>query len=126
MNRLTERHYVEKEGYYLKCSETPNCPNDCEECDRLDDAINRLGEYENTGLPPEACANYKTFEDECISKGVTFSRIVELMNADAAWCRSCQYNQRGACLYCRNDGADDTIAEACTRRAAEWLEEDAK
>lgn len=60
MNRLTERHYLEKEGYYLKCSETPNCPNDCEECDRLDDAINRLGEYENTGLPPEACANYKT------------------------------------------------------------------
>lgn len=43
----------------------------------------RLKAYEGTGLPPEVCANYKTFEDECISKGVTFSRIVELMNADA-------------------------------------------
>lgn len=43
----------------------------------------KLKDYEDTGLPPEVCANYKTFEDECISKGVTFSRIVELMNADA-------------------------------------------
>ena len=45
---------------------------------------------------------------------------------EAAWCRSCQYNQRGLCLYCRNDGADDTIAEACTRRASEWLGEEAE
>lgn len=28
------------------------------------------------------CANYKAFEDEAISKGVTFKRIVELMDAD--------------------------------------------
>ena len=83
MNRLTERHYVEKDGYYLKCSGEPSCPENCEECNRLDEAIDRLGAYEDTGLPPEVCANYKTFEDECISKGVTFSRIVELMNADA-------------------------------------------
>lgn len=45
--------------------------------------LNKLAAYEDTGLTPEVCANYKTFEDECISKGVTFSRIVELMNADA-------------------------------------------
>lgn len=45
--------------------------------------LNKLAAYEDTGLPPEVCANYKTFEDECISKGVTFSRIVELVNADA-------------------------------------------
>lgn len=44
----------------------------------------------------------------------------------AAWCESCQYNQRGTCLYYRSDGADDTLEEACTRRAAEWLEEEAK
>lgn len=41
----------------------------------------RLAVYEDTGLEPEVCANYKTFEDEAISKGVTFKRIVELMNA---------------------------------------------
>ena len=42
----------------------------------------RLMQYEDTGLEPAMCANYKTFEDEAISKGVTFKRIVELMEAD--------------------------------------------
>lgn len=42
----------------------------------------RLKAYEDTGLEPAMCANYKTFEDEAISKGVTFKRIVELMNAN--------------------------------------------
>ena len=44
----------------------------------------RLKAYEDTGLEPEMCANYKTFEDEAISKGVTFKRIVALMEADRA------------------------------------------
>lgn len=60
-----------------------------------------------------------------------FARIVQSTSTMAAlveaeWCKSCQYNQRGTCLYYRNDGADDTLEEACTRRAAEWLEEEAK
>lgn len=42
----------------------------------------RLMQYEDTGLEPAMCANYKTFEDEAISKGVTFKRIVALMGAD--------------------------------------------
>lgn len=33
-------------------------------------------------LTPEVCANYKVFEDEAISKGATFKRIVELMDAE--------------------------------------------
>lgn len=41
-----------------------------------------LAAYEDTGLEPAMCANYKTFEDEAISKGVPFKRIVELMEAD--------------------------------------------
>lgn len=59
-----------------------------------------------------------------------FAKIVQSTEAmaaalvDEAWCEGCQYNQRGICLYYRNDGADDTLAEACTRRAAEWLEEE--
>lgn len=48
------------------------------------EAVNRLAAYENTGLEPEMCANYKTFEDEAISKGVPFKRIVALMEADRA------------------------------------------
>lgn len=43
-----------------------------------------LREYLDTGLEPTMCANYKTFEDEAISKGVPFKRIVELMEADKA------------------------------------------
>lgn len=42
----------------------------------------RLMQYEDTGLEPAMCANYKTFEDEAISKGVPFKRIVALMEAD--------------------------------------------
>lgn len=41
-----------------------------------------LREYLDTGLEPAVCANYKTFEDEAISKGVPFKRIVALMEAD--------------------------------------------
>ena len=44
----------------------------------------RLKAYEDTGLEPAMCANYKTFEDEAISKGVPFKRIVALMEADRA------------------------------------------
>ena len=44
----------------------------------------RLKAYEATGLEPAVCANYKTFEDEAISKGVPFKRIVALMEADRA------------------------------------------
>ena len=46
------------------------------------EAANRLAAYEETGLEPAMCANYKTFEDVAISKGVTFKRIVALMEAD--------------------------------------------
>ena len=42
----------------------------------------RVAAYEDTNLEPAMCANYKTFEDEAISKGVPFKRIVELMDAD--------------------------------------------
>ena len=44
----------------------------------------RLKAYEDTELDPEMCANYKTFEDEAITKGVPFNRIVALMEADRA------------------------------------------
>lgn len=56
-----------------------NCARNCkwEEA-----AWSRLAAYEDTGLEPATCANYKTFEDEAISKGVTFKRIVALMEAD--------------------------------------------
>ena len=42
----------------------------------------RLKAYEDTGLTPEICSEYKKFEDEAVGKGVPFSRIVELMEAE--------------------------------------------
>ena len=62
-----------------QCRELP-CPYDGMCTQR--EAWERLKAYEDTGLTPEVCAEYKTFEDEAVSKGVTFARIVELMEAD--------------------------------------------
>ena len=62
-----------------QCRELP-CPYDGMCTQR--EVWERLKAYEDTGLTPEVCANYKTFEDEVVSKGVTFARIVELMEAD--------------------------------------------
>lgn len=44
--------------------------------------INRLAAYEDTGLTPEMCAEYKKFEDEVIASGMTFGELVELMHAE--------------------------------------------
>ena len=65
----------------------------------------RLMQYEDTGLEPAMCANYKTFEDEAISKGVTFKRIVALMEADRAG--------RLVVLPCK---VGDTVYEVTSRK----------
>ena len=43
-----------------------------------------MADYEDTTVTPLMCVEYKKFEDEAISKGITIKRIIELMNADAA------------------------------------------
>ena len=50
--------------------------------EKIPKVIDRLAAYEDTGLEPEICLEYKTFEDEAVSKGVPFKRIVELMEVD--------------------------------------------
>ena len=65
----------------------------------------RLKAYEDTGLDPATCANYKAFEDEAISKGVTFRRIVALMEADRAG--------RLVVLPCK---VGDTVYEVTSRK----------
>ena len=80
----------------------------------------RLMQYEDTGLEPAMCANYKTFEDEAISKGVTFKRIVELMEADRAGrlvvlpVRPVLTQSIGNMLYIIEDGeiVEDSLCEA--------------
>ncbi len=69
MDRLTEPNHT-----YNDCEFMESC---------MAQYMNRLAAYEDTGLTPEICAEYKKFEDEAVSKSVTFARIVELMNADA-------------------------------------------
>lgn len=59
----------------------------------------RLAAYEDTGLEPAMCANYKTFEDEAISKGVTFKRIIALMEADRTGRLVVQPCKMGDVLY---------------------------
>lgn len=44
--------------------------------------LDRLVEYEDTGLTPEDCAEYRKFEDEIIASGKTFGWLVELLKAD--------------------------------------------
>lgn len=51
-------------------------------CKMAAQRLERLIAYEETGLEPYICISYKKFEDEAISKGVPFSRIVELMETD--------------------------------------------
>lgn len=37
----------------------------------------KLLAYEETELPPDVCKDYKIFEDELISKGITFKKLLE-------------------------------------------------
>lgn len=79
-----------------------------------------LREYLDTGLEPAVCANYKTFEDEAISKGVPFKRIVALMEADRAGrlavlpVRPVLTQSIGSMLYIIEDGeiVEDSLCEA--------------
>lgn len=72
---------------------------------RWDIALERLAAYEDTGLTPDVCAEYKKFEDEAISKNVPFGRLVELMNADA--------EERVVVLPCK---VGDTLYEVTSRK----------
>ena len=78
MERLTQRL---RTGEVLMASEYEEKYTEQEWISVLQD---RLAAYEDTELEPAMCANYKTFEDEAISKGVPFKRIVALMEADRA------------------------------------------
>ena len=61
------------------CQENP-CPYD-NSCTQRE-VWERLKAYEDTRLEPEVCAEYKKFEDEAVSKGVPFKRVVELLEAE--------------------------------------------
>ena len=53
MERLTRAHYKASDGHYLVCSEMCEREDCTEECGHFDEAIERLADYEDTGLTPE-------------------------------------------------------------------------
>lgn len=42
----------------------------------------RLAAYEDTGLEPEICAEYKKFEDEIVASGKDFNHLIALLRAE--------------------------------------------
>lgn len=91
---------------------------------------NRLAAYEDTGLAPEDCAEYKKFEDNLCASGVPFSRIIELVNAEkegritirplVRTCPQCHRNHLVArtdgkfyyCFGCKTQFTESEIREA--------------
>lgn len=58
MERLTEHHIDKKMGAYMVCCET--CKEDgpsCDGCRKMDELIDRLAAYEDTGLSPETVSD---------------------------------------------------------------------
>lgn len=89
MERLTNKAWRNFDPWEC-CGQDKYCQRGCHDpggCTKgciVPQLYARLGAYEDTELEPAICANYKTFEDEAISKGVPFKRIVALMEADRA------------------------------------------
>lgn len=42
----------------------------------------RLAAYEDTGMEPEICAEYKKFEDEIVASGKDFNHLIALLRAE--------------------------------------------
>lgn len=83
MERLTKTHYISANGHYMACSELNSCcDKECSTCDHLDEIVERLAAYEDTGLEPEICVEYKKFEDEIVASGKTFNNLIELLRAE--------------------------------------------
>lgn len=82
MERLTRAHYKASDGHYLVCSEMCEREDCTEECGHLDEAIERLADYEDTGLSPQACVEAREIEAGLSAEDYSIHRMVELMRAD--------------------------------------------
>ena len=76
MERLTfEGNFCDiAQCYHLLCPHGGSCTQK--------QVWERLKQYEDPGLAPEDCAEYRKFEDEIIASGKTFGWLVELLKAD--------------------------------------------
>lgn len=76
------------------------------ETNALTEALNRLAAYEETGLLPEDCAEYKKFENTLVSGGKSFQYVLELLEAE-----------RGGRLYILRGGCTDADGEEALQTA---------
>lgn len=86
MERLTEKHYLGTD-HYMKCSGSCNVDMDCIDCPSFDCLVERLADYEDTGLEPrEVSAIVKEWSDLCTIVGECggIDRLRELAEADRA------------------------------------------
>ena len=125
MERLTNKAWRNLDPWEC-CGQDKYCQRGCHDpgkCTKgciVPQLYARLGAYEDTGLEPAVCANYKTFEDEAISKDVPFKRIVALMEADKAGrlvvlpVQPVLTQSIGSMLYIIEDGeiVEDSLCEA--------------
>ena len=86
MERLTKTHYISYNGHYMACSELNSCcDKECSTCNHLDEIVERLAAYEDTGLEPEQCENAKVIIESAFSDDTSKAeRIRELLKADMA------------------------------------------
>ena len=68
MKRLTEKHFG-AEDYYMGCSSVCDdltMGGLCDGCDKLQEIINKLGAYEDTGLEPDDVVDLMGSHSEAI------------------------------------------------------------
>lgn len=93
MKRLTEKRDCGSGIlYWLSCPDARYCAGGCAQCDTVDKAIDRLGEYEDTGLTPEEIERSKMeIEAGCVKAvartyGIDINRLRQLAEADRDGC----------------------------------------
>ena len=91
MERLTKTHYISGNGHYMACSELNSCcDKECSTCNHLDEIVERLAAYEDTGLTPKSVEAIKLhMMGKAISEitefnGLPIDRLRELAEADKA------------------------------------------
>lgn len=84
MERLTRAHYKAGDGHYLVCSEMCEREDCTAECGHFDEAIERLADYEDAGLSPQACVKLREIEDGLSANGFSISGMVDYMQTVSA------------------------------------------
>ena len=110
MKRLTMRNCIGR-NEYIRCfdcqpKESGYALENCGYCGHWQEVLDRLAAYEDTGLLPEDCAEYKKFENTLVSSGKSFQYVLELLEAEC-----------GGRLYILCGGYTDADGEEALRTA---------